>query len=133
MSRSSLNEVVAASGVKFGTSSARGLVSQMTDYVCYAYAQAFLSAVAFDAPSVVIGHDLRLSSPAMVAACAQAIRDAGNTVIFVGALPTPAVAYYGISKSAVDYRYGQPDNILPQWYHQLVVTPPSRLAAIFNG
>ena len=100
MSRSSLNEVVAASGVKFGTSGALGLVSQMTDYVCYAYAQAFLRAIAIDAPSVVIGHDLRPSTLAMAAACAQAIRDAVKRVIFVGALPTPAVAYFGISKSA---------------------------------
>ena len=30
------------SGVKFGTSRARGLVSKMTDIVCYAYTRGFI-------------------------------------------------------------------------------------------
>lgn len=100
MSEQIMKDIVAASGVQFGTSGARGLVSQMTDAVCYAYAQAFLKTVAADAPLVIIGHDLRPSSPAMAAACAQAVADAGKTVRFVGALPTPAVAFYAMSLSA---------------------------------
>lgn len=89
-----LRHIVAQSGVQFGTSGARGLVSSMSADVCYAYAQAFLRTVAAAADTVVLGHDLRPSSPAIGAACAQAIRDAGKRVLFVGALPTPAIAYY---------------------------------------
>ena len=82
------------SGVKFGTSGARGLVDQMSDAVCYAYTAAFLQAVAADAKQIVLGHDLRPSSPRITAACAAAIRDAGKTFIYAGALPTPALALY---------------------------------------
>jgi len=89
-----LRHIVAKSGVQFGTSGARGLVSSMSDDVCYAYAQAFLRTVASAADTIVLGHDLRPSSPAISAACAQAVRDAGKQVLFVGALPTPAIAYY---------------------------------------
>jgi phosphomannomutase len=86
------------SAVIFGTSGARGLVSAMTADVCASYTQAFLNTVAADANEIVLGHDLRPSSPTIAAACAQAIRDAGKTVVFVGALPTPAVAYYAVTQ-----------------------------------
>jgi len=87
-------------GVQFGTSGARGLVSSMSDKVCYAYAQAFLRSVASATSTVVLGHDLRPSSPAIAAACARAVRDAGKQVLFVGALPTPAIAYYAAMQGA---------------------------------
>lgn len=95
-----LRQIVAQSGVQFGTSGARGLVASMRDDVCYAYAQAFLRAVAGAADTVVLGHDLRPSSPVIAAACAQAVRDAGKQVLFVGALPTPAIAYYAAVQGA---------------------------------
>ena len=88
------------SGVQFGTSGARGLVVNMSDDVCYAYTQAFLRAVATGTDAVVLGHDLRPSSPAIAAACARAVHDAGKRVLFVGALPTPAIAYYAAVCSA---------------------------------
>jgi phosphomannomutase len=88
------------SNVGFGTSGARGLVSDMTDQLCYAYTSAFLQAVVGQAGPVVVGHDLRPSSPLMAAACAAAIRDAGYTVIYAGALPTPALAFYAQSLKA---------------------------------
>lgn len=93
--RTDIASLMARTGVKFGTSGARGLVADMTDAVCHAYASAFLSAVAPDAPEVVLGHDLRPSSPRIAAACAAAIRDAGRRVVYAGALPTPALAYHG--------------------------------------
>jgi phosphomannomutase len=80
--------------VGFGTSGARGLVTDMTDTLCYAYTQAFLQAVVGEAGPVVLGHDLRPSSPRMAASCAAAIEAMGYTVIYAGALPTPALAYY---------------------------------------
>jgi len=82
-------------GVSFGTSGVRGLVKDLTDPICYAYAQAFINAIG--KPSrVVIGHDLRPSSPQITAACAQACMDKGIEVIYAGALPTPAIAYYAM-------------------------------------
>lgn len=83
-----------SSGVGFGTSGARGLVARMTSEVCYAYAAAFWQSVG-SGTRVVIGHDLRPSSPAMAAACAAAFVAVGVEVIYAGALPTPALASFG--------------------------------------
>ena len=95
-----LGDWVADWGVQFGTSGARGLVANMTSDVCHAYASAFLIAVARGARRVVIGHDLRPSSPRIAAACADAARQAGVEPVFVGALPTPAIAHYAASLGA---------------------------------
>lgn len=87
--------VMAASGVGFGTSGARGRVEDLTDAVCFAFALAFLQAVgARPGGRVALGLDLRPSSPAMAAACAAAIRHAGLAVDFCGAIPTPALAFH---------------------------------------
>ena len=88
------------SNVGFGTSGARGLVSDMTDTLCYAYTLAFLQAVVSQPGLIVLGHDLRPSSPRMAAACAAAMQDSGYTVIYAGALPTPALAYYAATIDA---------------------------------
>ncbi len=87
-------------GAKFGTSGVRGLVTDLTDEVCYAYTQAFIKSVVPNVPNLVIGHDLRPSSPRIAAACIQAARDAGLKVSYVGALPTPAVAYLAMQQQA---------------------------------
>jgi phosphomannomutase len=94
MTKFSIQALMHTSGVAFGTSGARGLVKDMTDRLCYAYTKAFLQEVVGQADQVVLGHDLRPSSPAIVAACAAAMRDMGYSVIYAGALPTPALAYY---------------------------------------
>ena len=96
----SIQSLMQSSNVGFGTSGARGLVSDMTDRLCYAYTRAFLQAVVGHAGPVVVGHDLRPSSPRMAAACAAGIRDAGYTVIYAGALPTPALAFYALTLKA---------------------------------
>ncbi|MDP1595542.1 MAG: phosphomannomutase [Methylotenera sp.] len=86
-----------STGVRFGTSGARGLVEYMSDDVCYAYAAAFLQEVVGKVGAVgnvVLGHDLRPSSPRIAGACATAIINAGGRVIYAGALPTPALASY---------------------------------------
>ncbi len=84
------------SGVAFGTSGARGLVSQMTDEVCAAYASAFLQVIrqSFSVSRIALGMDLRPSSPRIVAACSAALREQGIEVDYCGALPTPALALY---------------------------------------
>jgi phosphomannomutase len=91
-----IRDVMASSGVTFGTSGARGLVSAMTDEVCAAYAAAFLSVVrqSFNVSRIALGMDLRPSSPRIVAACAAALHSQGIQVEYCGALPTPALALY---------------------------------------
>ena len=68
---------LAQGGAGFGTSGVRGTVEALTDRVCFAYAAAFLDTIVERDASggdrvVAIGHDLRPSSPRMVAACVAA-------------------------------------------------------------
>jgi phosphomannomutase len=85
---------LAASGAAFGTSGVRGKVEALTDRVCFGYAAAFLGHVAPRGPgrTVALGHDLRPSSPRISAACASAAAALGWRVVYLGALPTPAIA-----------------------------------------
>lgn len=99
-----IDELMQQSGVGFGTSGARGLVSDMTDLVCYAYTRAFLqhlfqSGALAEGSSVAVAGDFRPSSPRIMAACMQAIRDAGCQPINCGEVPTPAVALFGMARS----------------------------------
>lgn len=100
----SIADLMAQSGVAFGTSGARGLVSAMTDRVCFAYTAAFLqhlAAIGQFAPGtyVAIAGDLRPSSPRIMAACAAAVRHMGGEVDYCGFVPSPAVAAYGFAKA----------------------------------
>lgn len=99
-----IDALMASSGVRFGTSGARGLVTSMSDVLCYAYSMAFLHAVVSKGGpvgTVVLGHDLRPSSSQIAGACAAAIRNAGGQVVYAGALPTPAIALYAQQHKAV--------------------------------
>jgi phosphomannomutase len=85
------------SSLKFGTSGLRGLVSELPDDVCFAYASAFLAwmqqAHGLDRHArVLIGYDLRDSSVRIGDACMAAARSMGLLVENCGALPTPALA-----------------------------------------
>lgn len=88
------SSVLANSGIKFGTSGARGLVEQFSNEACAAFTCAFVAVMqqnfAFD--RVAIGIDRRPSSPAMAAACAGALKQLGLQVDYYGILPTPALA-----------------------------------------
>ena len=88
-----LRTIAEQANVLFGTSGVRGLVASLSDNVCYAYTQAFLASVAGGSAPIIVGHDLRPSSPRIAAACLQAIQDAGRSAVFVGAVPTPALAH----------------------------------------
>ena len=85
---------IANSGVAFGTSGARGLVTQFTADVCAAFASAFIGCMkeSFSFTKVAIAIDNRPSSYDMAKACASAIKDTGLEVIFYGVVPTPALA-----------------------------------------
>jgi len=100
MTQHNLNDLVIRSGVAFGTSGARGLVADMTNELCHAYASAFMQTAAKGAGTIVLGHDLRPSSPRMAAACAAAISAQGAQVVYAGALPTPALAFYAAQLGA---------------------------------
>lgn len=83
------------SGVRFGTSGARGLAADMSPRVCFAYTAAFLQIIgARPGSRVALGMDLRPSSPDIAGACAAAISNAGLDVDFCGVLPTPALAFH---------------------------------------
>ncbi|HIF9192371.1 TPA: phosphomannomutase [Photobacterium damselae] len=89
------NEIIKESGVQFGTSGARGLVTQFTVNVCAAFSHAFIRCMQtkFNFKQVAIAIDNRPSSSAMAQACAKAIEQLGLEVIYYGVVPTPALAY----------------------------------------
>ncbi|MET0065933.1 MAG: phosphomannomutase [Candidatus Thiodiazotropha sp.] len=94
-------ELMQESGVGFGTSGARGLVSAMTDRVCYAYTLAFLQHLnAINMLSgdrrVAIAGDYRPSTPLIMKAVGKAVEDFGCQLIHCGSLPSPAIALFGI-------------------------------------
>jgi len=97
-----IGDLMAISGVTFGTSGARGLAADMTDQVCYLYTSGFLAylrARGLLGTTVGLAGDLRPSTPRILTACARAIRDAGCRPRYFGAIPTPALAAYGIAHS----------------------------------
>jgi phosphomannomutase len=100
-----ISELMAASGVAFGTSGARGTVEAMTDPVCYAYTRAFLQALADGAvirpgAEVLLSGDLRPSTGRILAVVARAVRDAGCGVTYAGRLPSPALAFHAMQRGA---------------------------------
>jgi len=96
-----ISELMESSGVKFGTSGARGLAVDMTDRVCYAYTLSFLQSLESNGDissgtKVAIAGDFRPSSPRIMAAVALAVRDVGCEPINCGFIPTPAVAAFAM-------------------------------------
>ena len=94
-------QIMQDSNVGFGTSGARGLVSNMTAAVCYAYTRAFLQHLTQQhgltpGMRVAIAGDLRPSTPDIMAAVAHAVKAAGHQPVNCGFIPSPAVAYYGL-------------------------------------
>ena len=96
-----LNDLMESSGVKFGTSGARGLASEMTDSVCYIYTQGFLQyleqigELKQNGEAVAIAGDLRPSTGRIMTAVARAAADMGYLPVHCGRIPSPAVALYG--------------------------------------
>lgn len=93
------------SNLKFGKSGLRGLVTELPDAVCNAYTLAFLkhlqNAHDFDANGILlVGYDLRPSSPTIAAACIAAAQSFGAHVEDCGPLPTPALALAALKRKA---------------------------------
>ncbi len=98
-----IGDLMTETGVKFGTSGARGRVEDMTDLVCYAYAQGFMryllgTGVLTAGATVGLAGDFRASTPRILGACAKAVTDTGCRPEYLGRIPTPALAAYGIAK-----------------------------------
>lgn len=97
-----INDLMQQSGVKFGTSGARGLAVEMTDQVCYIYTKGFLQYLEESGElkkrgeAVAIAGDLRPSTGRIMGAVAKAASDMGYSPINCGRIPSPAVALYGI-------------------------------------
>lgn len=94
---------MASSGVAFGTSGARGLVSSMTDSLCFAYTVGYLKYLAtlnefVPGKSVAIAGDLRPSTPRILRACAAAITYMQGKPVFCGFVPTPALSLYAFAR-----------------------------------
>mgnify|MGYP001809950406 CR=1 FL=1 len=98
-----IGDLMTASGVTFGTSGARGLAADMTDWVCYAYTVGFLrylqsAGLIVPGQAVGIAGDLRPSSPRIMTACARAVLDLGYAPYNAGFIPSPALAADGIAR-----------------------------------
>jgi phosphomannomutase len=99
-----ISELMEQSGVRFGTSGARGLAAEMTDEVCYAYTVAFIrhleqqKEISGNDRRVAIAGDLRPSTDRIMAAVAKSVTDSGCAPVNCGKLPSPAIALYGIKQ-----------------------------------
>jgi phosphomannomutase len=98
----SIQELMARSGVAFGTSGARGLATAMTDSVCYAYTTGFLQYLESigelkqAGEAVAVAGDLRPSTNRVMAAVCRAVEDRGYRAVNCGKIPSPAVALFGL-------------------------------------
>lgn len=86
--------------ISFGTSGLRGPADGFTPSRVAAYVGAFLERVAPEGERiVVIGADLRESSPRIAALCVAAAEQAGFDVVYAGNVPTPALAAYAMARN----------------------------------
>ncbi len=91
--------------MKFGTSGLRGLVTDLEGRASSLYTRAFArhlleTGAAKPGDAVLVGRDFRPSSPGIAATCIGALRQAGLSPVDCGALPTPALALYGLQLRA---------------------------------
>jgi phosphomannomutase len=98
-----IGHLMAESGVKFGTSGARGLAADMTDRVCYAYTLGFLQHLVNRGSLVAGGEvgvagDFRPSTARILAACARAVADRGFKVRNLGRVPSPALVEFAMAR-----------------------------------
>jgi phosphomannomutase len=97
-----LNSETTPSSLKFGTSGLRGLVVELNGAPAFAYTRAFAEMIKEDGSAaasrniVLVGRDLRESSPSIAQLCCAALQESGLIPLDCGALPTPALAYHGM-------------------------------------
>lgn len=90
--------------LKFGTSGVRGLVVDLEGQPARRYVAAFLKHLQashqMTGGRVLVGYDLRPSSPAIARDCFQAIAAAGFEPVACGAVPTPALALQAMTTAS---------------------------------
>lgn len=89
------SSLISSGGVAFGTSGARGLVTDFTPEICAAFTHAFVAVMRreFEVAHIAIAIDNRPSSYEMAQACAVALMQVGIEPVYYGVIPTPALAY----------------------------------------
>ncbi len=94
-------DVIKTSGIAFGTSGARGLVTQFTSDVCAAFTVAFVDSLpaGTQLSEMAIAIDNRPSSYAMAQACSAALEQLSIKPIYYGVVPTPALAFAAMQKN----------------------------------
>ena len=88
---------MAGDSLKFGTSGLRGLVTDLVGAATVRYTLAFINYLKSkgqitEGGTLLVGRDLRDSSPAIAGAVVAAARQAGLSPVDCGELPTPALA-----------------------------------------
>jgi phosphomannomutase len=95
------SQTIAESGIKFGTSGARGLVADFTPLACHAFTFAFIKSMQQDYAfnRVLVGIDNRPSSPDIARYCISALKVLGIQAVYCGVLPTPALALASLQEN----------------------------------
>ena len=95
-----IREIIEQSGINFGTSGARGLVTDFTNEVCIAFTFSFLDIMQkkFTFKKVAVAMDNRPSSPKIASIICGVIESYGFEVDFYGVVPTPALALQAITE-----------------------------------
>ncbi|MGI9400984.1 MAG: phosphomannomutase [Rhizobiaceae bacterium] len=91
--------------VKFGTSGLRGLADELLDRVAGVYTNAFCEYCRGyiqyeDKSPIFVARDLRESSPQITSVVLEEIHERGFEPVDCGAVPTPALAYFAMSRNA---------------------------------
>ncbi len=90
---------------KFGTSGLRGLVGELIGPVAHDHARAFIrhlkaKRLTKKGDTIFIGLDFRASSPVLREDVAQALALEGMREVYLGAVPTPALAFEAMRKNS---------------------------------
>lgn len=90
----------APASIAFGTSGLRGPAEGFTPEIVMAYVAGFLQTACAGARDreVVVGYDLRASSPGIAALVGGAVEALGWRVVNAGKVPTPAMALAGLER-----------------------------------
>ncbi|WP_185982856.1 phosphomannomutase [Aureimonas mangrovi] len=88
--------------LSFGTSGLRGLVTDLSGEPAQRWTAAFLAhaGTRIASRTLLVGRDLRASSPSIAADCLGAANAAGWEAVDCGALPTPALALEALRRGA---------------------------------
>ncbi|MEI4548462.1 phosphomannomutase [Pseudoalteromonas spongiae] len=95
------SHIIDSSNISFGTSGARGLVTDFTPEVCAAFAIAFANVIREQdvLTTMALAIDNRPSSYQMAQAISAGLAQIDIDTKFYGVIPTPALAYYAMQQN----------------------------------